>query len=387
MLKRNLILLLVVRGSLLYSQEAELVSEPLFIDLKESQLEIQWLYPELDGIELHDLEIDLKIGVKTSHEIQSVEFKLNGKDFDQSRGLSIKKETESKFDQIVEQHVTLEEGQNTITCRITNKAGKIQDIERKILIPIETVTAELIRKDYALLIATDAYDEWNDLVNPVNDAQTIGKELKDNYGFEVEIIENPTLDSILVKLREYARKSYQENDQLFIFFAGHGNFDDLLGQGYLVCKNSRLNDEAKTSYLSHSVLRSAVDNIQARHIFLTIDACFGGTFDQAVAKAGNRGGNDVYDQISTTQYIKKKLQFKTRKYLTSGGKQYVSDGIEGMHSPFARRFLEALRGYGGSDDIVTLPELYIYLERTIPEPRAGSFGSDEPGSDFVFVVK
>ena len=62
-----------------------------------------------------------------------------------------------------------------------------------------------------------------------------------------------------------------EYDQLFIFFAGHGQYDELLGQGYIVSSDSKLHDEAKSSYLSHAVLRGAIDNIPSRHTLLVMD--------------------------------------------------------------------------------------------------------------------
>ena len=247
--------------------------------------------------------------------------------------------------------------------------------------------AILARSDYALFFVTDIYDEWGDLVNPINDVRTIAAELSDYYGFEIEIIENFSEDEVLIKIREYAKKSYNEHDQLLIFFAGHGQYDELLGQGYIVCKESRLNDEAKSSYISHSVLRNAIDNIPSRHTLLAMDVCFGGTFDPVIARRGTRGQESMYDEIETNAFIKRKLRYKTRKYITSGGKQYVPDGRPGMHSPFASKFLEGLRSYGGRDNIITLPELYGWLERIEPEPRVGSFGTDQPGSDFIFVAQ
>jgi hypothetical protein len=37
------------------------------------------------------------------------------------------------------------------------------------------------RKDYALLFATNEYDSWEPLVNPIPDAEAIAAELKDNF--------------------------------------------------------------------------------------------------------------------------------------------------------------------------------------------------------------
>lgn len=63
-------------------------------------------------------------------------------------------------------------------------------------------------------------------------------------------------------------------------------------------------------------------------------------------------------------------------------------GRPGRHSPFASMFLEALRGGGGEDRVLTMAELRSHLERIglpAPEARAGSFGDNEPGSDFLFI--
>ena len=116
-----------------------------------------------------------------------------------------------------------------------------------------------------------------------------------------------------------------------------------------------------------------------------MDVCFGGTFDPIIA--GHRGGEEDYGKISTNEFIQRKLRYKTRRYMTSGGKEYVPDGRPGEHSPFARQFLAALRDFGGSDRIITIAELQSYVEKVDPEPRGGEFGSNEPGSDFIFVAK
>ena len=81
------------------------------------------------------------------------------------------------------------------------------------------------------------------------------------------------------------------------------------------------------------------------------------------------------------------MQYNTRRYLTSGGKEYVPDGRPGEHSPFARKCLEALRSDGGLDGILTFGEFYTFVEKATPEPRTGEFGDNQPGSDFLFIYK
>jgi len=60
------------------------------------------------------------------------------------------------------------------------------------------------RKDRALLFATNQYQYWPPLINPVPDAQVIAQELEKSYGFETELVLNPTREIIVAKLREYA---------------------------------------------------------------------------------------------------------------------------------------------------------------------------------------
>lgn len=242
------------------------------------------------------------------------------------------------------------------------------------------------RRYYALIFATNQYEHWGDLVNPVPDAQAIARTLHTIYGFETDLVINPSKEQILLKIKEYLLKKYQPEDELFIFFAGHGQYDELFGEGYLVTADSRADDETKSSYLSYSSLRTYINNIPCRHILLMMDVCFGGTFDPAIAKTTQQRGINEWDTEERETFISQKLAVMTRKYITSGGKEYVSDGTPGKHSPFVRRFLEALRSMGGDDRILTIAELMTYLEVINPQARLGEFGDNEPGSDFLFIV-
>jgi Caspase domain len=275
----------------------------------------------------------------------------------------------------------------TITIVAENADGVKTVSQRTIRVGTTAMAdaSKLDRSDYAILFTTNDYDNWPDLVNPVNDGRMIAEELKKNYGFKVEIVEGGSQSDILKKIREYAEKKYKPLDQLFIFFAGHGQFDETFGEGFVVTKESQLHDEAKTTYLSHNRLRSIINNVPCEHILLAMDVCFGGTFDQAIAHRGLE--DDVYKEASQAEMVTRKLSYKTRRYVTSGGKEYVPDGRAGMNSPFARKLLEAFRSRGGKDMILSMGELNTYVESLKPQPRAGEFGDNAPGSDFIFVIK
>lgn len=364
--------------------EKPAANEHLFLDFSAAEMDLIWKHPA-EGQEVTDKNISLRIGIKSDAEIKDIILTLNGVEVI-SRGIRVRGSSDKRYTRNFEQDVQLSEGGNIFKLTVVNINGQEATTEKNIIFT-EKIVKGPERNDYAVLFATDDYDQWGDLTNPINDAETIAKELEEMYGFKVDLRKNPSREEILLTLREYSQKSYLENDQLMIFFAGHGEFDDLTGQGYIVTKESRKNDPAKTSYLSHAVLRGTIDHIPSQHTLLVMDVCFGGTFDPAIARAGSRGEDNMYSEISSTEFMKRKLRFKTRRYITSGGKNYVSDGRPGFHSPFASKFIAALRSYGGRDEFITLNELYGWLERINPEPRAGSFGTDAPGSDFVFMVK
>ncbi len=242
-------------------------------------------------------------------------------------------------------------------------------------------------KDYALLIAIDQYDHWSPLNNPAKDARAIGKDLREIYGFEVEIITNPDQVTIFDKLQEYRKKTYHNDSQLFIFMSGHGEFIEETKEGFFIPKNGKLDDYFGMSYIPHSRLEKAVDFIPCKHILLAIDACYSGTFDEAIAMMKGRPTGDLNElaRQSREVFIKRTLRVKSRLYLTSGGKERTPDGT--IHSPFTMNILKGLRTYGGDDNILTYTELLSYMEYTDPQPRTGQFGSHEINGGFLFIVR
>jgi len=344
---------------------------------------IIWINPDQDIKTINVKKEPIKIGVKTPVKIKNVIIYVNDIAVHSNRG-EIEIQTLSTV-VYFQKEINLLEGDNIIKVVAEDIFGNTVEDQRiiNVTLPDELET----RTDYALLFATDEYDSWPNLANPVNDATTIANILKDSYGFKTELITNPTKREVLEKLHEYSTNSYLDNDQLLIFFAGHGQFDKDFKQGYLVAKNSEMNDKVKLSYLSHSNLREIINNIPTKHTLLAIDACFGGTIDPFISKFSERGATRSYGIATKEEFIKRKLMWQTRKYLTSGGKEYVSDGIPGNHSPFTNRLIEILKENGGTYGIITLSELASWMEWLTPEPRFGHFGDNEPGSDFLFIYK
>lgn len=346
---------------------------------------VTWENPAEDYTSSESNQVFLNATVSSNLPLLRVTMSIGDEETNKIISTKELKIAEDTYSHGISQSLWLPDGTSFVRISATNTAGATVMESRSILVgknAFENVLA-MNRKDYALFFATDRYEEWDDLVNPIDDAHSIAKELEETYGFQVEVVENATKEEVWAKIRSYADIKYNPQDQLMIFFAGHGQYDDTFGEGYVVPTDAKANDQAKTSYISHNRLRNNIDNLGCKHVLLAMDVCFGGTFDPVLARS--RALEDY--SVSTDEMVVRKLSMKTRKYITSGGKEYVSDGIPGQHSPFASKIIQSLRTRGGDDRILTLSELKAGMENLPLIPRFGSFGSDETMSDFVFIAK
>jgi uncharacterized caspase-like protein len=235
--------------------------------------------------------------------------------------------------------------------------------------------------NYAVLIATDHYTSWPKLSNPIFDADTIEHKLQDNYGFKVEHLYDPTRDQLRKKLDDLHTRPFNDGDQLVIFIAGHGDYDETNDIGYLVFPETPMDDHEHDREMNLQELRQRVDTIKAKHILLVMDSCFAGSLDPALGGAA-RG---LYDPISLKELRRRSADKTTRYFLTSGGKEYVPDGTPGNHSPFASLFITALDKADISGGYLNLSQLPHYFERLATVPRAGNLGHNQDGADFFFV--
>jgi hypothetical protein len=256
----------------------------------------------------------------------------------------------------------------------------------KLLKKDKMVISSSISNRYALIIGTDNYlgkPTWKDLVNPILDATDITKELREVYGFNVKQLNNPTADSVYFQILNYA-SLLKPTDQLIIYFAGHGDFDDqLFDDGFIVCHNSMPSsqDPYRNSYIQYSKLSRMINKLPAQQVLMILDVCFGGTFDERVARNEARSKTDEYKDLGSESFFSEKMKKKTRLYISSGGKKEVPDGYKGKHSPFALRLLEALQTKGGTSKILTGSDLFQYVKKLPSGPLLGSFGDDMPGSE------
>ncbi len=244
-------------------------------------------------------------------------------------------------------------------------------------------------KDYALFFAVNDYGPnsgFDDLSKPIENAEAIAKELRERYGFQTEIVQNPTLDQISAKLREYQsfyaknpQGRYPSTGQLLIYLTGHGIAED--NNGYFVPTDGNVKKLYSTAF-AYEIWRPFINRIDCRHILLAIDACYSVTFDPDWYNR-KMGADNFTRPGELSEGDKLLLTNETDKSRIV----FTSDGSEDKvpeRSNFARKFLEGLRNGPRQDGILTSEGLAGYLRFANPKPRLTEFGDDQKGS-FLFV--
>ena len=122
---------------------------------------------------------------------------------------------------------------------------------------LETESLNLLKKGtyYALIIGVQDYEseDCKDLAFPINDAEELRECLVNLYSFEAEdvnVLRNPTGEEIEIALNNLNEK-LEENDDVLIFYAGHGYWDDRMSQGYWLPADAKRN--AKYTWISNSI--------------------------------------------------------------------------------------------------------------------------------------
>jgi formylglycine-generating enzyme required for sulfatase activity len=225
------------------------------------------------------------------------------------------------------------------------------------------------------------------LRQPVENARAIAGVLEKRFGFDTEVVANPTLLEIQVKLMEYQNKyannTFAASGQLFIFFSGHGVKE--YGAGYFLPADADP-DLVISTGLPYNTWRGFVDNINCQHILVAVDACFSVTFDPDWGSMGDddsrfRRKNELTEN---ERELANHAEFPARLFYTSDAQEDVTPG----RSNFARKLLEGLNKPRGTTDYLTAEELFAsYVKRAQPTPNAGDFGRDDVRSNFLFFYK
>ena len=188
---------------------------------------------------------------------------------------------------------------------------------------------------YAVIIGNNQYADLVDLNTAENDAKAAEVLLRRKYGFETTLLLNASRHDILSTLNEL-RNTLTAKDNLLIYYAGHGELDEVNGRGYWLPVDANKFDT--TNWISNVSLTDILNSLSAKHIMVVADSCYSGTMSSSSIA---RLGADLPQEVQK-EWLAIMSQTKARTVLTAGGIKPVLDGGGGEHSIFANAFLGAL---------------------------------------------
>jgi len=288
--------------------------------------------------------------------------------------------TDLPEDNIFISNIPLKEGDNEILVIAIDQYDNIQQSKLSVTYSPEAITFRTLDGKgnyYALLIGIDEYTDpaISNLDNPINDASRLKEILLSKYTFEedhVNFLKNPTSEGIIIALDELADK-IKPDDNLLIFYAGHGWWDETANIGYWLPSDAKQINKA--AWFRNSTLCDYLKEINSRHTLLIADACFGGSIFKTRTPFPD-----------APRAINKLYELRSRKAMTSGTLTKVPD-----RSAFTKYLLDRLDEnteiYLTSEQLFSSFRMAVINNSDVVPQYGEIYNVGDEGGDFVFIRK
>jgi hypothetical protein len=301
---------------------------------------------------------------------------------------------------VVTTPLTLREGPNAIVVSATEPDGSVQQEVRTVIYEkpkIAVVTPPPLpppptRNQWAVIVGIGRYEspDISRLRYSVPDAEAIYAALTGPGGFKSEHVllmtdrteRKPTLRNLKWALGTFLARSAQKDDTVLIFFAGHGAPEvdqrgierDGLAK-YLIPSDADADDLYSTA-LPMDELQTIFGRIEAERVVVFLDACYSGaaggrTFASKKTRAVN------LDDL----FLERLTRAKGRAIITASRPSEVSLEVAELgHGLFTYYLLRGLQGAAdlNRDGIVSLQELYEYVEQQVSQKARSVGGNQHP---------
>lgn len=288
---------------------------------------------------------------------------------------------------VFQAEVDLVHGENQVEVVAVSYSGKMGNSQLLVQCTDESAGASIEEtagpglaggKYYALIIGINDYADEDivDLDYPIADAESFYQILLNNYNYKSEnitFLKNPTRTELYLSFEELGHK-VSPADNLLIFYAGHGFWDEKSDIGYWLPHDAASSNSA--NWFRNSTLRDFIGSIDTRHTLLIADACFSGSIFKT--RAG-------FSKVE--QGIMKLHRLPSRKAMTSGAKkEEVPD-----QSVFVKYLIKELEQnkepYLSSESLFgNFKTAVLNNSPNIPQYGTIQNAGDE-GGDFVFIRK
>jgi len=260
------------------------------------------------------------------------------------------------------------------------------DQNRPLVATAKTYPSINFGRFYALIIGNQDYQQLPSLQTSVNDARAVDEVLRTRYNYKTTLLINANRHQVMTAFNDL-RKMLTEEDNLLIYYAGHGEINKSDQSAYWLPTDAELDNSA--NWLSSHSITEFLNIIAAKHILVVADSCYSGAMTQtSIARLPAQMADD-----KRKKWLEFMVKRKARTVMTSGGVKPVLDSGGGGHSVFAKAFLKALKQNTGLvEDYELFREVSGSVKNTASlvgfkqEPQYSSMShAGHEGSPFFFV--
>ena len=277
--------------------------------------------------------------------------------------------------------VPLNKGDNTVNIYAVDKEDNYSEMKLIFNYSPEssaiTSALNIKGKYYALLIGVNEYNDPNlpNLDYPIADAENLYNILINDYAFDKEniiLLKNAKRADINIALDNLAQK-ITPDDNLLIFYAGHGWWDQKADIGYWLPADA--SKTYKTEWFRNSTLCDYIREINSKHTLLITDACFGGSIFKTRSVS-----------MEVSRAIQMLYELPSRKAMTSGTLTEVPD-----RSSFVKYLIERLDE--NTEKCLSSEQLFssfriAVINNSDVVPQYGEIKNvGDQGGDFIFIRK
>lgn len=325
---------------------------------------IEVMSPSTDSYTTASDKFNLKACIKATGNLRKIMITRNGNFVNGFFANNITRKDDCEF--LVDEPLSLRLGMNDLKIEVY---ADDDTISKNVTVEYSLYAA----KNYALLIGNEKYDDANipELEEPLKDVSELYEVLVKDYNFAPEnviMLKNSTKSEIIGKLHEL-RSVINPLDNLLIFYAGHGFWDEGMGVGYWLPRDAAKNNPV--NWIPNTDLTNYLGAIKTKHTLLIADACFSGGIFKTRA-------------LGETFAIEMLYQLSSRKAITSGNLKEVPD-----QSVFFQYFIKNLKE--NTLDYLSSEELFSKMKLAVMNnsPTVPQFGTiqnvGDEGGDFIFI--
>ncbi len=322
-----------------------------------------WIAPNFTSIKTPESSYEIKATVNSQENIRFVNLFNNGQFV---RNIIPPVNTIKQM--VIQEGMDLHLGVNDLKLEAVTVTGKKMESSVEVVYDISSA------KYFALIIAVEEYRDprITDLDQPIDDASRFADLIKREYVFEDENImfmKNPTKSDIIGTLHDM-RSEVSQEDNLLIYYAGHGWWDEEMSTGYWLPHDA--DRDNPVNWLPNTDLTNYLNVLKSKHTLLIADACFsGGIFKSRSA-------------FNNVMSVERLYKLTSRKAMTSGTLNEVPD-----RSVFIEYLIKRLdsnkQKYLPSEQLYSsLKEAVINNSPNIPQYGTIQNVGDE-GGDFIFI--